>query len=99
MASALVWKVYKGKELLASTKYAEEAAAVVALAGEGGTIKREGAVMWREYKDGYAANSYDEVAQTMAVRWAERNQRKLDEWRAHQAAYVQEVKQRNGTTN
>lgn len=64
------WKVYKGSEFRASCKYIEEAACLVALIGNGSTIKfAHSKVMWTEGKETQpAAESYDFVAQTVTER-------------------------------
>ena len=66
MATSPRWKCYtQDGEYRASCKYPEEAAAVVSLLGEGATI-RDGhkLAVWVEGSDGYAADSYDVVAET-----------------------------------
>jgi hypothetical protein len=74
----LVWKVYKGTELVASTKYAEEAAAVVSLSGDGGTVKRDGRVVWREGKEQMSAgDSYDFATEVMHNRVRDHNREYL----------------------
>jgi len=67
MASPLVWKVYNANEHVASLKYAEDAALVVANT-EHGVVRVDGRVVWRETLDGPAGNSYDQAAQVMAAR-------------------------------
>lgn len=64
MASAPFWKVYtKDKVYEAACKSPESAAAVVALLGDGATIRAEHTlIVWTEGPDGYASDSYDAVA-------------------------------------
>lgn len=78
MSSPLVWKVYgplvprsnphagKHRLLLAALAHAEDAAAVVALHGEGAVVKHSGFIVWTEGKDGnWAGASYDHAAGAM----------------------------------
>lgn len=70
------WKVYDGDGLyVAACRYIEDAAAVVGGHDDGSTI-RDGAhnrrIVWREGKDGHAADSYDDVAATVNMRVAVR---------------------------
>jgi len=67
MASALVWKVYSGGELVASTKFAEDAAAVVGNTVRG-AVRVDGRVVWRDGRDGHACESYDAAAAVMIER-------------------------------
>ena len=66
------YKVYSADgEFLAAAKRVEEAAAVVALLGDGATIRTGQAVrtaVWTEGADGTAGDSYDLVALTVAGR-------------------------------
>jgi hypothetical protein len=49
MASPLVWKVYNERgELVGATRYAEEAAAVLACNGDGAKVKRNGRVVYKQ---------------------------------------------------
>ena len=60
--SPLIWKVYRDGEMVASLRYAEEAAAVVALGGAA-VIKVNGRIVWREGREAQpAGESYDYVA-------------------------------------
>jgi hypothetical protein len=72
MGATPVWKVYDAEgNYQASCKEPEAAAAVVAIYGEGARIKYDHAVVvWREGEcgDGWAGNSYDEVAQVVRER-------------------------------
>lgn len=67
-----VFKVYDPEgNYQAATKRIEEAAAVVALLGNGATIRyrhKKKATLWTEGADGFAGNSYDEVADLAHIR-------------------------------
>jgi hypothetical protein len=66
MAAAPSWKVYSDSgEYLASCKYPEHAAALVAALGVDGTTIRWVHVLtvWTEGVDGHAGESYDVVAE------------------------------------
>ena len=72
MASSPRLKVYRGDEYVASVKYAEDAAAIIASGGEDMTI-RDGHkhVVWTEGQEAQsAAESYDFVALTIYGRMA-----------------------------
>ena len=70
--TTLIWKVYdtEGKSEAACGS-PESAAAIVALLGEGATIRRgRGHIVWREgQEDIVASESYDIVAETCYRRW------------------------------
>lgn len=68
MAAAPKWKVYRNGEYVAACKYAEDAAAMVSVAG--GTVKlNHNKVVWVEgEEDQSAGESYDEAAATMIAR-------------------------------
>lgn len=71
MAGTPKWKVYSPDgEYIAATRYAEDAAALVAVRGDGATIRwNHGSVVWREGAEKQpAGESYDYVAQTVAHR-------------------------------
>ena len=76
MAGSPDWKIYTREgEYIASAKYPEDAAAIVAMRGEGTTIryghnKRD--IVWTEGQgaDGEAGESYDAVAATCYQRKA-----------------------------
>jgi hypothetical protein len=69
MASPLVFKVYTPEGIVASCKFAEDAAAVVALHTDRGTIQWDGRIVWREGReDQPASDSYDYVAQVVGNR-------------------------------
>jgi hypothetical protein len=73
MASSPGIKVYDaGGEYIASVKYAEHAAALVALEGDGATIRQGHAkrmTLWTEGRESQpAAESYDFVATTVYER-------------------------------
>lgn len=64
MAGSPRWKVYNTEgEYVASCKHVEDAAAIIALYGDGASI-RDGhsKVVWLEGRDGEAAESFDAVA-------------------------------------
>jgi hypothetical protein len=74
MASSPMFKVYSGDEYVASVKYAEHAAAIVALEGDYGTIRyghSKRMILWREGLEAQpAGESYDFVAETVYERMA-----------------------------
>ncbi len=67
MAGSPQFKVYKGKEYIASCKYASDAAVLVAASPEGMTIRNgHSDIVWEEGKESQpAAESYDFVADTI----------------------------------
>lgn len=73
MAASPIWKVYLGKEYRAACKYVEDAAALVALLGDGTTLRCDHAlVLWVEGKeDQSAAESYDHVVEVVHRRLGE----------------------------
>ena len=78
MAATPRFKVYDSNgEYQAATKRPEEAAAVVALLGEGSTIRTEHSkksIVWSEGKEEcLAGDSYDVVAQTVYERCGPKN--------------------------
>lgn len=70
------WTVHRGTEFVAKCRYAEDAAAVVGLYGEGAVVKaNHGRIVWREmHEPTSAADSYDMAADLM-------RQRCLVDWR------------------
>lgn len=71
MASSPSWKIYTPDAIYeASAKHAEVAAAIVAVLGEGATIRyNHNVVVWTEGQEGKsAADSYDDAADIMASR-------------------------------
>ncbi len=70
MAGSPQFKVYRGKEYVASCKYAEDAAILVAALGEGSTIRNgHSTIVWEEGKETQPAyESYDFVAYTVFER-------------------------------
>lgn len=70
MAGSPVWKVYRGTEYVAACKYPEDAAALVAVLGDGSTIKHShGKSLWLEGAETQpAGESYDHVAETVRRR-------------------------------
>jgi hypothetical protein len=68
MAAAPKFKVYSSEgEYVAACKYVEEAAAIVAMRGEGWTIRAgHRYIVWHEgHEADEAGNSYDFVAETV----------------------------------
>ena len=68
MANSPLWKIYSGeKEYVASCKYAEDAAALVALYGNGATVRyHHSTVVWSEGSESQsAAESYSSAALVM----------------------------------
>jgi hypothetical protein len=65
MAASPEWKVYRNKEYIGCCKYAEDAAALVALGG--GVIKHgHSMVVWIEGQEDFSAGeSYDGAARVM----------------------------------
>ena len=68
MAASPKWKVYRQGEYVAACKYAEDAAALVAVSG--GIVKHDhNLVVWREGSEGFSAGeSYDRAAGRMHAR-------------------------------
>lgn len=68
MAATPKWKVYRNGEYVAACKYAEDAAALVAVSG--GVVKHgHSLVVWREGEEDFAAGeSYDAAAELMEKR-------------------------------
>ena len=75
MGSAPRYKVYSADgEYRAACKYVEEAAAIVALLGDGATIRCGHSAKdarWTEGVDGYAGESYDAVAECVRAKIAQ----------------------------
>ena len=66
MSSPLVWKVYSPTEQVGAVRYAEEAAALVSLYGDGGQVKVDGRIVWREGRESQTAGeSFDFAAGVM----------------------------------
>jgi len=65
MASAPGWKCYLNGQYMAATKYAEDAAALVAAWGSGVVYWQHKAKVWIEGLDGMAADSFDLAASLM----------------------------------
>ena len=65
--AGMAWNVYRrvsGKlELIAKTRHAEDAAALVSLSGD--VVKCNGRIVYTDLKDGNAAHSYDVAAALM----------------------------------
>ncbi len=71
MASQLAYKVYNGRELVATTVYAEDAA-MVAGNTPGSTVKADGRIVWREGREEFIACDYiDRAAHVMMTRRAQ----------------------------
>jgi hypothetical protein len=96
MASPLVWKVYDNGELIAATRNAEEAAAILSMTGTG-TVKVDGKVVWKEGKEQQAAgDSYDFAASVMHARRQANHAAKYAADLAQREAYAREYRQRMG---
>ena len=68
MSGSPKFKIYNlNREYIGCVKYAEDAAALVALQGDGATVKYDhGKVIWREGAEELSAGeSYDEAARVM----------------------------------
>lgn len=72
MAATPRYKVYTaGGEYVAACKYPEDAAAILAMRGDGATIRDGHAksdIVWTEGVDGQAGESYDQVAESVYTR-------------------------------
>jgi hypothetical protein len=102
MASPLIWKVYdynavNGKtELIAATRGAEEAAAILSMSGTG-TVKVDGIVVWREGKEEQPADrSFDFAAQVMHDRRRAYHAKKYAADLARREATAREYRARMG---
>ena len=73
MAASPKFKVYRGAEYIAAIKYGEDAAAFVAIIGDGATVRLgHNFVLWTEGQEHIsAAESYDEAAAVMHGREAD----------------------------
>lgn len=89
MASQLVWKVYNGeRELVASTRYAEDAAFVVGHCALG-TVRVDGRIVWREsIEPTSASESYDYAASIMRERRRENHTRSYAKYLRHRVDTV-----------
>ena len=58
------WKVFNpnGKQV-ASCRYASDAAAIIACYGDGATLRYNGRIVYKDGRDGNAADSFDAVAE------------------------------------
>lgn len=64
-------------EYVAACKYSEDAAALVALYGDGAKILHQGKIVWREGKERVSASeSYDFVRDTVLTRIENRSRRR-----------------------
>jgi hypothetical protein len=81
MAASPDWKVYLGSEYRAAFKYAEDAAALLALLGTGATLRHgHRTIVWREGEEEHpAAESYDAVCETAHRRVADACRSRPDE--------------------
>jgi hypothetical protein len=82
------FKVYNPKRLyVAACKYAEDAACLVALYGDGASIRwGHNEVVWVEGIDGHAGDSYDEAAALAWARVDARRERDRQRWEEEDAA-------------
>ena len=81
MAASPQYKVYTPtKAYVAACKHAEDAAAIVALYGDGATIRAgHSIVLWTEgAEDAPAGDSYDHVAAVVHARLAEVHEKHFD---------------------
>ena len=69
------YKVYKGSEYVGCAKYAEDAAALVALQEDGSVRLLHKYVLWTQGVDGDAGESYDAAAELMHQREREVNEK------------------------
>lgn len=81
MAATPNWKIYRGREYVASCKYPEDAACLVSMGG--GVVKYgHSLVVWREGEEKFSAHeSYDGAAEIME------NRRYAHAKAAYEAAY------------
>ena len=79
MAGSPPFKVYIGKEHVASVKEAQDGAAILAWHHESGNTIRlgHGRTLWTEGIDGWASHSYDEVAFKVEERLGARVEERL----------------------
>jgi len=67
--SALPFRIYARGELMGAVAYAEDAAALVAVMGDGAKIVTSAGTVWREGEESQpAGESYDYVAQVIEER-------------------------------
>ena len=94
MAATPAFKVYVRGEYIASCKHAEDAAVVLAANGDPGGMIRyaHGLVLWREGRDGSAADSYDDVARLVHRRIDAMRRVLVDEIRRPKQADVDAVR-------
>ena len=89
--SSPVWKVYSPDgEYIGCVKDAEDAAALVYLRGEGGTVRYDHKhIVWREgVEEQSAGDSYDFAAGVMHKRIAEVHERSMARLRGRQEAFA-----------
>ena len=93
LAQSPPFKVYRGKQYIASCRYAEDAAAFLALCADaGGEIRYgHGLIVWREGRDGRAWESYDAVASLIRQRVERMRQVLVEEIRRPRQADVDAV--------
>lgn len=90
MATGLDFKIYKDKEFIAATKYAEDAAAVAAITANA-VVKYGGRIVWREDREGFSAGeSYDQAAGIMWNRIREHRREREEKYARSRAAYARE---------
>lgn len=71
MAQSPKYKVYRGKEYIGCLKDATDAAVLVALYPDDGTVRLgHKRVLWTEGVDGFAGESYDAAAEKILEREA-----------------------------
>lgn len=93
MSSKLVWKIVSAAgSTIGTTRYPEDAAALVALQGNGAKVEVDGRIVYRQGKptdvrggDGDASESYDYAAETMRQRRQRHNEERVGNYRQAQA--------------
>ncbi len=99
MSASPKWKVFSPSgEYVASTKYVEDAAAIVASYGEGAQIRashRKRDTVYTDGIDGDAAASYDVVAEAVQVRMGALRQ----QWHAEHEAAIARTNAVGGTVS
>ena len=75
MSSPLEFKVYSATDMVGAVRYAEDAALIVGNT-DGGTVKWQGRIVWREGREEWGAGeSYDGTAEVIWSRVRTINQR------------------------
>lgn len=75
---SLPYKIYRDGKMVGQALYAEDAANMAGFRGEGGIIKINGRIVWREGKEVlWAADSADGAAEIMHIRLAKHHEEHL----------------------